>query len=425
MLSRTPTQQDAHGSLRSWRETIAAGYRRLFVQQWSPYLGAVLLVAVGAALMLGGLFWGVFGGLKLWGDYLNQFLGLGAALNIADDLPSPLLHRISLMNITLLLGALAAALLSGQFRINRPPPMEYLWGALGGCLMGVGATLAGGCTIGGFFTPMSFFSAAGWAMCGGLMVGAFIGLKLLLWTIEHTGGGASPPAGVPSVKLRRFYPLFGSIILVGILLWALSWHLSDSKQLVSRTNIILAGFALGFILHRSRFCFARVFREPFMTGDATLTKALIVAFALGIPLFSFLLQNNSVDPYLAIPASFWPGSLAGGALFGVGMVFAGGCGSGSLWRAGEGHLKLMLAVLFFAWGGSLASAALKHWGVLTPHLDLDFLDGMAEITMLGYQAFLPDLLGSWSVVYVLSYGLLLAWYVLVRYNERSNRFTMM
>ena len=33
-----------------------------------------------------GLFWGVFGGLKLWGDYLNNAIGLGPALGIKAEL---------------------------------------------------------------------------------------------------------------------------------------------------------------------------------------------------------------------------------------------------------------------------------------------------------------------------------------------------
>ncbi len=99
------------------------------------------------------------------------------------------MHRISLMNITLVLGAFSAALLSRQFHLNRPPPLENIWAALGGTLMGIGAVLAGGCTTGGFFVPLTFSSAAGWAMWVGLLVGAVIGLKLLLWTIDihHLG----------------------------------------------------------------------------------------------------------------------------------------------------------------------------------------------------------------------------------------------
>ena len=81
--------------------------------------------------------------------------------------------------ITLVIGAFAAALMSRQFRISRPPRLEYVWGAVGGALMGIGASLAGGCTTGGFFTPLMFASPAGWAMWAGLLAGAYLGLKLL------------------------------------------------------------------------------------------------------------------------------------------------------------------------------------------------------------------------------------------------------
>jgi hypothetical protein len=107
-------------------------YRAVFVEQWPSTVGAVLIVMVVMALMASGLFWGVFGGLKLWGDYLNSWLGLGPLLGLPEVLENPLLHRISIMNIVLVLGAFSAALLSGQFRINRPPPVELLWGAVGG-----------------------------------------------------------------------------------------------------------------------------------------------------------------------------------------------------------------------------------------------------------------------------------------------------
>ena len=38
-----------------------------------------------------------------------------------------------------------------------------------------------------------------------------------------------------------------------------------------------------------------------MTGEGAMTKAMILALALGIPLGSLLLQKQTVDPYLAIP----------------------------------------------------------------------------------------------------------------------------
>ena len=82
------------------------------------------------------------------------------------------MHRISLMDICLLLGAFSAALISGQFAINRPPKLEYVWAAVGGSMMGIGAALAGGCTTGGFLTPLIHSSPAGWTMWLGLTAGA-------------------------------------------------------------------------------------------------------------------------------------------------------------------------------------------------------------------------------------------------------------
>ena len=406
-----------------WLAGFRQDYQTLLVDSWSAYTGAVLLVIIMAVLMGSGLFWGVFGGLKLWGDYLNNALGLGAVLGIRETLESPLMHRISLMDITLLMGAFSAALLSRQFHINRPPVLEYIWAAVGGSLMGVGAVLAGGCTTGGFFVPLTFSSASGWMMWLGLLVGAFIGLKLLLWTMEHISWGTQAPPVWPA-HLKKWYPLFALFIIACVLLWALNWWQSGEEKQAARAILILSGFAIGFVLHRSRFCLSRVFREPFMTAEGEMTKAMILAIALGVPVGAVLIASGTVDPYLAVPARFWLGSLVGGLIFGIGMIFAGGCASGSLWRIGEGHLKLVVAVLFFAWSGSTVAAILGNYGLLTPEIDLDLLDGMAEITGLGFQAFMPDLLGHWQYSFSATYALLLIWYAFVRYNESTSRFTV-
>jgi hypothetical protein len=371
--------------------------------------------------MASGLFWGVFGGLKLWGNYFNNLIGLGPLLGIPAQLESPLMHRISLMDICLLLGAFSAALISGQFAINRPPKLEYVWAAVGGSLMGIGASLAGGCTTGGFFTPLIHSSPAGWAMWVGLIVGAIIGLKLLLWTLENISWGMQAPAAiqVPG-RLRALYPLIGLTVVGLILLWSWQWYGADDTKLVTRATLVLCGFAIGFIMHRSRLCFARAFREPFMTAEGDMTKAMILAIAIGAPLGSIFFQKEILDPYLAIPATFWLGSILGGLIFGIGMIFAGGCASGSLWRMGEGHLKLWVAVFFFSWIGSVASALLSKSGLTVAQMNFD----LVEETRIGYQAYLPALLDGWGWTYLVTAIALLVWYALVRYNESSEKFTL-
>lgn len=404
-----------------WLKGLREDYQLIFVNQWSPYLGAALLVIVASSLTANGLFWGVFGGLKLWGDWFNNFIGLGPLLGIKEELNNPLMHRISLMNITLILGAFTAALLAHQFRINRPPKLEYVTGAIGGTLMGIGASFAGGCTTGGFFTPLIFASPAGWAMWAGLLAGAFIGLKALLWFMENISWGMTPPSASPKSALTTYYPLIGLVVLIAVLWWATNWYTSEDKRLINRAIIIIAGFSLGFILHRSRFCFSRVFREPFMTGEGTMTKAIILALALAIPLNSLLIQKEMIDPYLAIPATFWAGSLIGGFIFGIGMVFAGGCASGSLWRMAEGHLKLWIVIFFFSWSGSLFSAFVKRWDLLTREMTLD----LVETSKVGIQVFLPESFGGWAWFYLFTFSILLLWYLLVRYNESTEKFTVL
>jgi len=411
------------GSDGGWFAGFEADYETIFVEEWSPFLGALLLVMVIIGLMVSGLVWGVFGGVKFWGDWFNNLIGLGPVLGVPHQLDTPLMHRMSLMNIMLVLGAFAAALLSHQFAINRPPKLEVVWAALGGSLLGIGAALAGGCTTGGFFNPALHSSPAGWAMWAGLLAGAAIGLKLLLWTLDNVAWGMqAPPALHVPQGITRLYPWFGLAVVIGSLYWATRWFSSGDEQLAARAVIVVSGFAIGFIMHRSRLCFARAFREPFMTGEGDMTKAVILALAVGIPIASMLFQKKVIDPYVAIPATFWLGSLLGGLIFGIGMVFAGGCASGSLWRMGEGHLKLWVAMFFFSWIGSVASALFKKFNLTA--VDETNLESF-EVTTVGFQAYLPEMIGGWGPALLVGGGLLLAWYALVRYNETSEKFTLL
>jgi uncharacterized membrane protein YedE/YeeE len=406
-----------------WIAGFKSDYDKLFVKKWSSYMGAVLLVLVILGLMVNGMVWGVFGGVKFWGDLFNNLIGLGPLLGVPTELESFWSHRMSLMNTTLVFGSLCAALLSRQFAPSRPPKLEYVWALLGGCLMGMGAALAGGCTTGGFFNPVLHASPAGWAMWLGLLAGAAIGFKLLLWTMENIEWGTqAPPMLQVPAQMVQAYPLLGLLVAIAVVTWASLWLYSGNEPLAVRGLIVLAGFAIGFVLHRSRLCFARAFREPFVTGEGEMTKAVILALAIGLPLAAMLFQKKIIDPYVAIPATFWIGSLLGGLIFGIGMVFAGGCASGSLWRMGEGHLKLWVSMFFFAWSGSTSSALFKKFQITA--IDETNLDTF-ERTAIGFQAYWPDMWSGWGITLLVSGGLLLLWYALVRYNESTEKFTLM
>src|SRR2546425_4262474 len=151
--------------------------------------------------------------MRNWGDWV--LTGLGVVRRA--DLLAPWLYSGSLLNAGVLLGGLVAALLSSEFAVRVPPRGELVKGAFGGLLMGVGAVLAFGCNIGGFFSATSALSLAGLGMMLGLGAGAFLGLRYLVWETEHrpewsggAGGGflAASPAGAGP------QPWVGGLVLV-------------------------------------------------------------------------------------------------------------------------------------------------------------------------------------------------------------------
>jgi hypothetical protein len=50
---------------------------------------------------------------------------------------------------------------------------------------------------------------------------------------------------------------------------------------------------------------------------------------------------------------------------------------------------------------------------------------MLDETKVGAQVFLPEALGGWGWAMLVSVGILLAWYLFVRYNESTEKFTVL
>ncbi len=71
----------------------------------------------------------------------------------------------------ILIGAFIAAKASGEFRIRVPDSTTIIRSVVGGTLMGVGASLAGGCTIGNAMVNTAQFSYQGWVSFGFMILG--------------------------------------------------------------------------------------------------------------------------------------------------------------------------------------------------------------------------------------------------------------
>jgi len=80
----------------------------------------------------------------------------------------------------LILGSFSAAMLSGDFKLRRPRQKAvYPRVLLGGILMGYGAGLASGCSVGGFFSAVPSLGLNGWVFGACILGGALLGLHII------------------------------------------------------------------------------------------------------------------------------------------------------------------------------------------------------------------------------------------------------
>ena len=169
-----------------------------------------------------------------------------------------------------------------EFAFRWAPTLEMIKGLAGGVLMGVGSALAIGCNVGAFYTPLINLSASGFPMLIGLMIGAFIGLKYLLWELEKFPSKAAfvptSKSGEKKFDWKTVQPYLGVLVLLGLVLWAYAYA---GRAYTEIGGLLLFGAAFGIILQRCRFCFVRAFRDPFMTGEAGIAKAIALSIILG------------------------------------------------------------------------------------------------------------------------------------------------
>ena len=224
-------------------------------------------------------------------------------------------------------------------------------------------------------------------------------------TTETTTASATPirRSQTPRKKKKNQLPIalavFILIIVVGILL-----------GLHNSTMALYWGFGccFGFILQKSRFCFTASMRDPCITGSTSVTRAVLIAFAITTIGFTAIKYGSFIN-YGTIPGESYvmPISLAtalGGILFGIGMVIAGGCASGTLMRVGEGFSMQMLSLLFFIIGSLIGANHMGFW-------ELNF-------NATAPRVFLPDVFG-WAGALIVQLVVILLLYIAADLYEKK------
>ncbi|MBI5017095.1 MAG: YeeE/YedE family protein [Deltaproteobacteria bacterium] len=117
---------------------------------------------------------------------------------------------------------------------------------------------------------------------------------------------------------------------------------------------LLLGVATGFVMHRSSYCLAGAFRDLFLFRSVRLLRALLLLVAATMVLVE-LARRSGLLPLYPFPGLGAPSlaSLAGGVVFGMGMVLAGGCVVGTLYQAGAGHASAWVALAGLVAGSGL------------------------------------------------------------------------
>jgi uncharacterized protein len=347
---------------------LRAAYEAVFVRYW-PYWAATLAAAILNIFefAFAGAAWGVTTEFTRWGGHLLQPFGVDVntwayfgETGIGPNRGAPWDRTSGWIVLGMFGGALIGSLLSSSVRLRVPQQKRRLvQGFVGGVLGGFGARLAMGCNLGSFFSAIPQFSLHGWLFMAGLFVGTYLGVKLALqpWMMgqpERRSGRGRPV--VAESDGRSIQPLLGWIG-VGVVAVGLAAFIQLDQWRMG--IIMLFGVGFGLIVERGRICFTNAFRELWITRQGHLARALALAMIVQVVGFAILIAGGA--KVRLEPASL--GTFLGGILFGVGIVMAGGCETGWMYRSVQGYVQLWMAGLGTIVGTIVLAYGWDRWGI--------------------------------------------------------------
>ena len=141
-----------------------------------------------------------------------------------------------------------------------------------------------------------------------------------------------------------------AFIVTGVLILISLIYYKANVYYIYLVVYIWFGFAYGMMLQYGRFCMASASRDLFAAG----VPRMAVGVLIGLIFFSLVgvfLSATNMSTFHAGPLGAH--ELIGGIIFGVGMVLAGGCASGSLYKIGEGNGTSILSIMGISFGQAI------------------------------------------------------------------------
>lgn len=162
---------------------------------------------------------------------------------------------------------------------------------------------------------------------------------------------------------------------------------------IKQALLFLIGIGLGVTLLHAAFGFTGSWRVFVRKRRGAGVRAQILLLALTSILFFPLL--GEAFPELTASAALAPvgvSVLVGAFVFGLGMQFGNGCGSGTLFTVGGGHVRMLIVLAFFIVGATIGTVHLPAW--LT-------LPSLGKISIINSFGWLPALILQLLVLAVL------------------------
>jgi len=390
-------------------------FQTFFSKHWPVWVGGITLGTLNIILFAIKSPWGASGGFNNWGENFYNLFGI---FGLEDVTPTKL-SLYGMLAVVIMVGSFIAALLSKEFALRIPPKGELIKGFIGGALMAIGATVGIGCTIGSFFSGVPALSGGALVFGFALFAGVIVALKYLLWEMDKfpkiTSGKSYTFLAVKKDE-GNWQKILGWVM--AILVLGLAYVYAVVSRNETMAWFIIIGSLMGLISQRSRFCIVKAFRDPFMTGESSGAVGVIAGLVVSLIGFTAIKVFGIGAGDIGIRARemtwvfphFWGRALIGGFIFGIGMTIAGGCAVGTLWRVGEGQVKLWVAAL-----GFLLISPISKKFIVPPIVSL-------LPQNMQFKSFLPDYIG-YGGAFALVLIILLLWYMFVKWNERTGKFS--
>lgn len=166
-----------------------------------------------------------------------------------------------------------------------------------------------------------------------------------LWSLEYWPTARYSCKGVSAPDKLRQRDKLGKRSAT---MTALHDAIADNGPLFLAVGGLLIGLAFGAIVFRTNYCAMGALSDIVSFADYRRFRAWVLAATTAL-IGAQLLHVAGVvqldkSMYLA-PTFNWLGNVAGGVIFGFGMVFAGGCPSRNLVRAGAGDMRALLVLV--------------------------------------------------------------------------------